>query len=126
MDRGAKELRVTNFSLRIHPMLLQEIFQILFSNNNNKNKIKTYRLVACQKHTRYASNSRILKRMVPVANLSIKKEVSGTFPFWHLSSNRRLTMCTALSSSPPPPGHPGLPSATAGSCVNVVASCQSS
>ena len=35
-------------------ILLQEIFQTSFSNSNNKMKGKTYRLVACQKHTRYA------------------------------------------------------------------------
>ena len=53
--------------------------------------------------------------------LSIKKEVSGTFPFTcsvtvlPVSYCRRLTLCTALSASPP--GHPGLPAAT---CIYVV------
>ena len=53
--------------------------------------------------------------------LSIKKEVSGTFPFTcpvtvlRVSYRRRLNLCIALSSSPP--GHPGLPAAT---CIYIV------
>ena len=47
--------RATNFSQRIDPMLLQEIFQTPFSSNNNKKKRKTYRPVARQKHTCYAN-----------------------------------------------------------------------
>ena len=53
--------------------------------------------------------------------LSIKKEVSGTFSFTcpvtalPVSYRSRLTLCTALSTSPP--GHPGLPATT---CIYVV------
>jgi len=53
--------------------------------------------------------------------LSIKKEVSGNFSFTcpvtalPVSYRRRLTLCTALSTSPP--GHPGLPATT---CIYVV------
>ena len=48
------------FSQRIDLMLLQEIFQTPFSNNNNKerereNILKKYRPVARQKYTRYAN-----------------------------------------------------------------------
>ena len=55
---------MTIFSQRIHPMLLQEIFQTPFSNNNDEKKRKTYRPVARQKHTRYANSSTL--------NLSIR------------------------------------------------------
>ena len=56
------------FSQRIDPMLLQEIFQTPFSNNNKKKKInlKAYRPVARQKHTPYVDSRRIFKRKVPV------------------------------------------------------------
>ena len=66
--------------------------------------------------------SRIFKRMVPVDySYQSKKQVSGTFSFacpvtaLPVSYRRRLTLCTALSTSPP--GHPCLPAAT---CMYVV------
>jgi len=39
------------FSQCIDPMLLQEIFQTPFSNNNNEKKKENYQTVARQKHT---------------------------------------------------------------------------
>ena len=55
MDRGAR-CWVTNFSQRIDPMLLHEIFQTLFSNLKINfiyiyEERKTNRLVVRQKHT---------------------------------------------------------------------------
>ena len=61
-----------------------------------------------------SQHSRIFKCMVLV--LSIKKEVSGTFPFicpltaFPVSYSRHLNFCTALSTSPS--DHPGLPAMT--------------
>ena len=67
-----------------------------------------------RKHT---LTSRIFKRMVPVDySYQSKKEVSGTFSFacpvtaLPVSYRRRLTLCPALSTSPP--GHPALPATT--------------
>ena len=109
-----------NFSQRLDPMLLQEIFQIPFSNNNNKKKRKTYWPMARQKHT--------LRKQVVIEYLNvwskllaIKTEVSRTFPFTlpvtalPVSYGRRLNFCTALSTFPP--GQPGLPAAT---CIWVI------
>ena len=66
--------------------------------------------------------SRIFKRMVPVDySYQSKKKYPGTFSFTcpvtalPVSYRRRLTLCTALSTSPP--GHPGLPATT---CIYVV------
>ena len=77
MDRGARSW-VTIFSQRIHPMLLQEIFQTPFSNNNKEKERKTYQLVACQKHTQ-TDSSRIFKRMVPVDYYQSKKKYQEPF-----------------------------------------------
>ena len=57
------------FSQRIDPLLLQEIFQTLFSNNNNNKKKKkktTSWWHARNTHIMQAGSSRIFKRMVPV------------------------------------------------------------
>ena len=123
MDRGAR-CWVTIFCQRINPMLLQEIFQTPFSNNNNnEKKRKIYRSVARQKHTlrKQVVLSRIFKHGAGRLLLSTKKEVSGTFSFTcpvtalPVSYRRRLTLCTALSTSPP--GRPGSPATT---CICVV------
>ena len=66
--------------------------------------------------------SKTFKYMVPVGySYQTKKEVSGTFSFTcpltalPVAYRRCLTLCTAVSTSPP--GHPGLPATT---CIYVV------
>ena len=54
------------FSQRIDPLLLQEIFQTLFSNNNNKKKRKEKPTGRWRARITQTDSSRIFKRMVPV------------------------------------------------------------
>ena len=63
MDRGAK-CWVTILSQRIDPMLLQEIFQTQFSNNNKENL--PARGGTLKTHVTQTGSSRIFKRMIPV------------------------------------------------------------
>ena len=118
---------MTLFSKRIDPMLIQEIFQTPFYNNNNNNNKEnpTGRWHARNTHGTQTGSSGIFKRMVPVDySYQSKKEVSGTFSFTCLVTalpgfNRgRLTLCTALSISPP--GHPGLPATTCNYVVGLL------
>ena len=109
------------FSQLMDSMLLQEIFQRPFSSNNdNKKKRKekpTGQWRARNTHVTQIVSYRIFKRMVPIDySYQPKKEYQEpslfTCPVTALSvfNRRRLTLCTALSTSPP--GHPGSPAAT--------------
>ena len=54
------------FSQRIDPMLLQEIFQTQFSNNNNNKENLPARGGTLKTHVTQTGSSRIFKRMIPV------------------------------------------------------------
>ena len=107
------------FSQRINPMLLQEIFQTPFSNNNNEKKRKTYLPVACQKHKQVVVQYLNIWFLETTINQKRKeKEKKGNIRnlSFYLSSNSFASFLFQLSNlvhmlSTSPPGHPGLATA---------------
>ena len=108
MDRGARSW-VTHVSQRIDPILLQEIFQTLFSINNIENKTTTKptgRWYARNTHLRkQVVLSRIFKRMVSVDyTYQSKKKYQEPFSFTcsvttlPVFNRKRLTLRTSLST----------------------------
>ena len=92
------------FSQRIDPMLLQEIFQTPFSNNNNKKTRKekpTGRWHARNTHVTQtqidSSSSRIFKRMVPV-DYSYQSKQKYQEPFLFLSNNSLASFLSQMSN----------------------------
>ena len=78
---------------------------------------------------KYASLSLTVVPLMP-RPINQKRNIRNLFPFTcpatvlPVSYRRHLTLCTALSTSPP--GHPGLPAETCMSVTTLLVSCQSS